>query len=127
MTFARRLPVALGAICDARDLERVGDLAKNIAKCTVKFDAETRVPRAIVVLKHTNEVVKDVPDGYAQRHKEQAVSVSLVSAKERAYSSVGSNETYSIVRWPSVRIPSAPPGSPHEQGWVPASRRRSKF
>jgi hypothetical protein len=30
-------------------------------------------------------------------------------------------------RWPSVRIPSAPPGSPREQGWVPSSRSPSKF
>ena len=48
MTIARRQPVAvdlrelIGAIRIAGDLERVGDLAKNIAKRTVKLGAEAR-------------------------------------------------------------------------------------
>jgi phosphate transport system protein len=51
MTIARRQPVAvdlrelLGAIRIAGDLERVGDLAKNIAKRTVKIATKARVPR----------------------------------------------------------------------------------
>ena len=46
MTIARRQPVAvdlrelIGVIRVAGDLERVGDLAKNIAKRTVKIGAE---------------------------------------------------------------------------------------
>src|SRR5208283_482795 len=54
MTIARRQPVAIdlreliGVIRVAGDLERVGDLAKNIAKRTIKIGAESRVPRAIV-------------------------------------------------------------------------------
>ena len=50
LTIARRQPVAsdlrelIGAIRIAGDLERVSDLAKNIAKRTVKLGAETRVP-----------------------------------------------------------------------------------
>src|SRR5271169_2700306 len=58
MTIARRQPVAndlrelIGAIRIAGDLERVGDLAKNIAKRTVKVGTEARVPRAIIGLKH---------------------------------------------------------------------------
>ncbi len=54
MTIARRQPVAIdlreliGAIRIAGDLERVGDLAKNIAKRTIKIGAEARAPRAIV-------------------------------------------------------------------------------
>ena len=85
MTIARRQPVAvdlrelIGAIRIAGDLERVGDLAKNIAKRTIKIGAEARVPRAIVGLKHMNEVatelMKDVLDAYAQRDAERAREV----------------------------------------------------
>ena len=85
MTIARRQPVAvdlrelIGAIRVAGDLERVGDLAKNIAKRTVKIGAEARVPRAIIGLKHMNEVatelLKDVLDAYAQRDEERAREV----------------------------------------------------
>ena len=85
LTIARRQPVAvdlrelIGAIRIAGDLERVGDLAKNIAKRTVKVGAEARVPRAIIGLKHMNEVatelLKDVLDAYAQRDEERAREV----------------------------------------------------
>jgi phosphate transport system protein len=85
MTIARRQPVAvdlrelIGAIRIAGDLERVGDLAKNIAKRTIKIGAEARVPRAIIGLKHMNEVatesMKDVLDAYAQRDAERAREV----------------------------------------------------
>ena len=85
LTIARRAPVAvdlrelIGAIRIAGDLERVGDLAKNIAKRTVKIGAEARVPRAIIGLKHMNEVatelLKDVLDAYAQRDAERAREV----------------------------------------------------
>ena len=85
MTIARRQPVAvdlrelIGAIRIARDLERVGDLAKNIAKRTVKIATTARVPRAIIGLKHMNEVatelLKDVLDAYAQRDEERAREV----------------------------------------------------
>jgi phosphate transport system protein len=85
MTIARRQPVAndlrelIGAIRIAGDLERVGDLAKNIAKRTVKVGAEARVPRAIIGLKHMNEVatelLKDVLDAYAQRDEVRAREV----------------------------------------------------
>jgi phosphate transport system protein len=84
-TIARRQPVAvdlrelIGAIRIAGDLERVGDLAKNIAKRALKLGAEARVPRAIVGLKHMNEVatelLKDVLDAYAQRDEERAREV----------------------------------------------------
>jgi len=85
LTIARRQPVAvdlrelIGAIRVAGDLERVGDLAKNIAKRTIKIGAESRVPRAIVGLRHMNEVatelMKDVLDAYAQRDAERAREV----------------------------------------------------
>ena len=85
LTIARRQPVAIdlreiiGAIRVAGALERVGDLAKNIAKRSIKVGTETRVPRAIVGLKHMNEVatelLKDVLDAYAQRDIERARDV----------------------------------------------------
>ena len=85
MTIARRQPVAvdlrelISAIRIAGDLERVGDLAKNIAKRTIKIGAEARATRAIVGLKHMNEVatelMKDVLDAYAQRDAERARDV----------------------------------------------------
>jgi phosphate transport system protein len=85
MTIARRQPMAvdlrqvIGAIRVAGDLERVGDLAKNIARRTVKLETEVRVSRALVGVKHMNEVatalMKDVLDAYAQRDAERAREV----------------------------------------------------
>ena len=85
MTITRRQPVAVdlrelvSAIRVAGDLERVGDLAKNIAKRTIKIGVESRVPRAIVGLRHMNEVatelLKDVLDAYAQRDADRAREV----------------------------------------------------
>ena len=85
LTIARRQPMAvdlreiIGAIRVAGDLERVGDLAKNVAKRSIKVGVEARVPRAIVGLKHMNDVatelMKDVLDAYAQRDIERARAV----------------------------------------------------
>jgi phosphate transport system protein len=85
LTIARRQPMAvdlrqlIGAMRVAGDLERVGDLAKNIAKRTIKIGAEFRVPRAVVGLKHMTEValelLKDVLDAYVQRDAERAHDV----------------------------------------------------
>ncbi|MGD0763184.1 MAG: phosphate signaling complex protein PhoU [Roseiarcus sp.] len=85
LTIARRQPMAvdlreiIGAIRVAGDLERVGDLAKNIAKRSLKIGLEARVPRAIIGLRHMNEVatelMKDVLDAYAQRDVERARAV----------------------------------------------------
>jgi phosphate transport system protein len=85
LTIARRQPMAVdlreivGAIRVAGDLERVGDLAKNIAKRSIKIGAEPRSRRDIVGLRHMNEVaaelLKDVLDAYAQRDTERARTV----------------------------------------------------
>jgi phosphate transport system protein len=83
VTIAHRVAIDLreliGAIRVAGDLERVGDLAKNIAKRTVKVGAEATAPHAIIGLKHMNEVatelLKDVLDAYAQRDEERAREV----------------------------------------------------
>jgi phosphate transport system protein len=84
-TIARRQPMAvdlrqiIGAIRVAGDLERVGDLAKNIAKRTLRASGEMRLPRAVVGLKHMNDVaalqLKNVLDAYAQRDVEKARDV----------------------------------------------------
>ena len=77
--MANDLREIIGAIRVAGDLERVGDLAKNIARRSVKIGAESRVPRAIVGIKHMNEfateLMKDVLDAYAQRDVERALDV----------------------------------------------------
>ena len=85
LTIARRQPMAvdlrdiIGAIRVAGDLERVGDLAKNIAKRSLKIGVEPRSRREIVGLKHMNDVatelLKDVLDAYAQRDVERARAV----------------------------------------------------
>ena len=87
LTIARRQPMAVdlreivAAIRVSGDLERVGDLAKNIAKRTLKIAKEQRpqMPRAIIGLKHMNDMaammMKDVLDAYAQRDMALARSV----------------------------------------------------
>lgn len=85
ITIARRQPLAvdlrecIAAIRVSGDLERVGDLAKNIAKRTIKLVSEVRVPRAIIGLKSMYEVaamqLKDALDAYAQRDIERARAV----------------------------------------------------
>ena len=85
LTIARRQPMAvdlrqiIGAIRVAGDLERVGDLAKNIAKRSLKANSEMRLPRAVVGLKHMSDVatlqLKNVLDAYAQRDVDKARDV----------------------------------------------------
>ncbi len=85
LTIAKRQPMAVdlreivAAIRVSGDLERVGDLAKNIAKRTMNIATEPRVARAAVGLRHMNEIaatqLKDVLDAYAQRDVESAQSV----------------------------------------------------
>ena len=85
LTIARRQPMAVdlreivAAIRISADLERVGDLAKNIAKRAIIIAGEARLPRAIIGLKSMNETaalfLKDVLDAYAQRDVERARAV----------------------------------------------------
>ena len=87
LTIARRQPLAVdlrelvAAIRVSADLERVGDLAKNIAKRLIKIASEIRLPRAIVGLRHMGELaalqLKEVLDAYAQRDADRAKSVWL--------------------------------------------------
>ncbi len=85
LTIARRQPMAVdlreivAAIRVSGDLERVGDLAKNIGKRVIRISNDTRVPRAIVGLKHMADIaalqLKEVLDAYAQRDVERALAV----------------------------------------------------
>jgi phosphate transport system protein len=82
LTIARRQPVAgdlreiVGAIRTASDLERVGDLAKNIAKRAIMVISGARVPRATIGLK-----LKDVLDAYSARDAVRAKAVWLRDAE----------------------------------------------
>jgi phosphate transport system protein len=90
-TIARRQPMAndlrelVASIHIAGDLERAGDLAKNIAKRAIKVADDPRVMRAVVGLKHMAEIaalqLKEVLDAYAQRDVERARAVWLRDAE----------------------------------------------
>lgn len=77
VTIARRQPLAvdlrecIAAIRISGDIERIGDLAKNIAKRTLKIASEARVSRAIIGLRSMHEVaaeqLKEALDAYALR------------------------------------------------------------
>jgi phosphate transport system protein len=87
LTIARRQPMAVdlraivAAIRVSGDLERVGDLAKNIAKRTLRIARETgaRMPRPIVGLRHMHELaamqLKEVLDAYTTRDQALARAV----------------------------------------------------
>jgi len=85
--IARRQPVALDlrqiitAIRIAGDLERIGDLGKNISKRTLAIAGEPQPKRAMLGLKHMGlqalQQLKDVLDAYATRDSQKAKQVWL--------------------------------------------------
>ena len=85
LTITKRQPVAvdlrelIGAIRVAGDLERVGDLAKNIAKRSLKSGPDVLLPRVVIGLRHMNDVatelLKDALDAFAQRDTVRALEV----------------------------------------------------
>ena len=85
MTIARRQPMAVdlreivAAIRTASDLERVGDLAKNIAKRVIAIDNGVGAVKAVSGLVHMSELVltqlKLVLDAYTGRDAEKALEV----------------------------------------------------
>ena len=86
LTIARRQPLAqdlrelISAIRLASDIERVGDLAKNIAKRAVAISGQFSPPhRAVVGLEHMSRLVqaqlKDVLDAYAASNEQKAMEV----------------------------------------------------
>lgn len=85
LTIARRQPMAvdlreiIGTIRISGDLERVGDLAKSIAKRAIKIRSEAHMPRYAVGLRSMHDsaamLLKDVLDAYALRDAERARAV----------------------------------------------------
>ena len=85
LTIARRQPMAvdlrdiIAAIRTASDLERIGDLAKNIGKRVIVLDGGMMLPQAVSGLVHMSELVlaqlKMVLDAYTARDADQALAV----------------------------------------------------
>jgi phosphate transport system protein len=85
LTIARRQPLAvdlrecIAAIRISGDIERIGDLAKNIAKRTLKIVSESPVARAAIGLRSMHEIaatqLKDALDAYALRDIDSARAV----------------------------------------------------
>ena len=85
LTIARRQPMAVdlreivGALRVSNDLERTGDLAKNIAKRVVAIGAEVRYPTVMRGVEHMAELVlaalKSVLDAYLRRDLQEALEV----------------------------------------------------
>ncbi|MDP2412030.1 MAG: phosphate signaling complex protein PhoU [Pseudolabrys sp.] len=85
LTIARRQPMAvdlrdlIGALRISNDLERIGDLAKNIGKRVVALKAETPRSQLMRGVQNMGEValtqLRDVLDAYANRDVAKAVAV----------------------------------------------------
>jgi phosphate transport system protein len=85
LTIARRQPLAIdlrdivGALRVSNDLERIGDLAKNIAKRVEVVSGELNLPTVMRGVEHMTEMalaqIKDVLDAYARRDVAKAVQV----------------------------------------------------
>jgi phosphate transport system protein len=85
LIIARRQPMAndlrhvMTVVKIAGDLERIGDLAKNIAKRAVAVSGESAPKPLMTGLKHMVELVlrqlKDVLDAYAELDAEKALAV----------------------------------------------------
>ncbi|MEZ5926307.1 MAG: phosphate signaling complex protein PhoU [Hyphomicrobiaceae bacterium] len=99
LTIAKRQPMAvdlrqiMAALRVSNDLERIGDLAKNIAKRALAVASEQH-PRSLMAgLGHMVELalhqLKDVLDAYAQRDAEKALAVWRADAQiDAMYNSV---------------------------------------
>jgi phosphate transport system protein len=85
LLIARRQPMAIdlrdvvATIRIAADLERIGDLAKNIAKRSMAIQPATQFPRAVTGLVHLSRLsltqLKLVLDAYTARSVDQALAV----------------------------------------------------
>ncbi|MFC0282714.1 phosphate signaling complex protein PhoU [Camelimonas abortus] len=85
LTIARRQPMAvdlreiISAIRVAGDVERIGDLAKNIAKRAVAISGQMQPARIVVGVEHMSDLVqeqlKDVLDGFTQQDVNVALDV----------------------------------------------------
>jgi phosphate transport system protein len=85
LTIARRQPMAVdlreivGALRVSNDLERIGDLAKNIGKRVLALDGEFHPPKLIRGVEHMGALVltqlKEVLDSYAGHDLKKALVV----------------------------------------------------
>ena len=85
MTIAKRQPMAIdlreivGAIRISNDLERIGDLAKNIAKRVIAVHDHSQPIQLVRGLEHLSELaleqLKEVLDAYAARDEQRAIAV----------------------------------------------------
>jgi len=85
LTIARRQPMAVdlrevvGALRVCNDLERIGDLAKNIAKRVVDITEDLPSPKVMRGVEHMSSLVltqlKQVLDSYATRNLANALAV----------------------------------------------------
>jgi phosphate transport system protein len=85
LTIARRQPMAVdlreivAALRVSNDLERIGDLAKNIAKRVAALDSDFHPQKVLRGVEHMTELVlaqiKDVLDSYARRDAAKAIAV----------------------------------------------------
>jgi phosphate transport system protein len=85
LTIARRQPMAVdlrdvvGALRVSNDLERIGDLAKNIAKRVMVLDSDLNLAQVLRGVDHMTDLVltqiKDVLDAYARRDADKALAV----------------------------------------------------
>ena len=77
--MAQDLREVVAAIHIANDLERVGDLAKNIAKRVIALDADFGGRRMVAGVEHVAELclaqMKDVLDAFGQRDLDKALAV----------------------------------------------------
>src|SRR6266481_1665098 len=85
LTIARRQPMAVdlreivGALRVSNDLERIGDLAKNIGKRVMALDGEFHPPKLIRGVEHMGALVlaqlKEVLDSYSSHDLKKALAV----------------------------------------------------
>ena len=85
LTIARRQPLAIdlretiSAIRVSGDVERIGDLAKNIAKRALAVAGQFQPQKIVVGVQHMSDLVlgqlKDVLDAYAQQDARRALDV----------------------------------------------------
>jgi phosphate transport system protein len=85
LTIARRQPMAVdlrdivAALRISNDLERIGDLAKNIGKRVAAIDGEFYPQKVVRGVEHMADLVltqiKEVLDSYARRDVKQAIAV----------------------------------------------------
>ena len=72
LTIARRQPMAvdlreiIATVRISGDLERIGDLAKNIAKRSIKIHSEMNIPRATIGLRSMHELAAILLEGRAR-------------------------------------------------------------